>query len=207
MKYLFIIFTILFLISCRNTVKVQKYFKNTTIIFEEYHVLRSDTNIKDGKYMLYYKNGLVGATGCYKNNKRIGVWKYYLNSGILSSETYYNNDKNVAYDLSYNKDGDTMSLKKYVNQKLDSIIILRNYFGSNLEVGTFSHGNGVLNYYDIYGVLLNQTTYRNGLKHGIFIEYYNNYKVKVSGNYKDDNKIGEWIYYSNIGDTLKKEKY
>ena len=44
-------------------------------------------------------------------------------------------------------------------------------------------------------------------KTGPYFYYYENGKVKITGNYKDNMKSGEWKYYDEKGKLLKTEKY
>ncbi len=45
------------------------------------------------------------------------------------------------------------------------------------------------------------------LKHGPYFFYFENGKIKISGQYKDDKKQGEWKYYDEQGNLKKTEKY
>jgi len=49
-----------------------------------------------------------------------------------------------------------------------------------------------------------KTTY---VKYGPYFYYYENGKLKISGQYKDDKKTGEWSYYDEQGKLIKTEKY
>jgi hypothetical protein len=44
-------------------------------------------------------------------------------------------------------------------------------------------------------------------KYGPYFYYYENGKVKVSGEYKDDEKSGVWSYYDEKGKLINTEKY
>jgi hypothetical protein len=44
-------------------------------------------------------------------------------------------------------------------------------------------------------------------KYGPYFFYYENGKIKVSGEYKDDEKSGTWKYYDEKGTLQKTEKY
>jgi len=48
---------------------------------------------------------------------------------------------------------------------------------------------------------------KNGLKHGLYFEYYPSGELKVKGKYKNDLKEGLWKYYMENGDLDRKEKY
>jgi hypothetical protein len=44
-------------------------------------------------------------------------------------------------------------------------------------------------------------------KFGPYFYYYENGKLKISGEYKDDEKSGTWKYYDEKGTLIKTEKY
>jgi antitoxin component YwqK of YwqJK toxin-antitoxin module len=44
-------------------------------------------------------------------------------------------------------------------------------------------------------------------KHGPYFYYYENGKLKIKGEYKDDEKSGTWTYYDEKGTLVKTEKY
>ena len=44
-------------------------------------------------------------------------------------------------------------------------------------------------------------------KHGPYFYYFENGKLKISGNYNADKKDGEWKYYDEKGKLLKIENY
>lgn len=58
---------------------------------------------------------------------------------------------------------------------------------------------GAWNYYSENGVHLSMVEYRDGLKHGVFIQKYSSGVIRRAGNYKNDEQIGEWTYYSEVG--------
>ncbi len=44
-------------------------------------------------------------------------------------------------------------------------------------------------------------------KHGPYFYYYENGKIRISGNYKDDLKTGTWKYFDENGKMIKTETY
>lgn len=45
------------------------------------------------------------------------------------------------------------------------------------------------------------------IKHGPYFYYYEDGKIKISGQYKDDKKHGIWKYYDESGQVIKQEEY
>jgi antitoxin component YwqK of YwqJK toxin-antitoxin module len=58
--------------------------------------------------------------------------------------------------------------------------------------------------HDEDGKPVQTVTYR---KNGPYFYYYENGKLKVSGEYRSDKKSGTWRYYDETGKEIKVEKY
>jgi hypothetical protein len=70
-------------------------------INEEYHVLKSNPNIKHGLYRAFYNRKTVIATGMYTQGKKSGTWHFYNNVGKVVQ--HYNFDTNKAFFLVNNE--------------------------------------------------------------------------------------------------------
>lgn len=66
----------------------------------EFDVLKSDTAIKNGIYLHYYKERVI-EKGNYKNNVAVGRWQYYNLKGIFEFE--YDHDAKIITALSGNR--------------------------------------------------------------------------------------------------------
>ncbi|TLX74079.1 energy transducer TonB [Labilibacter sediminis] len=93
-KYLFYI--ILFSFHClflsgQETRLVKRY---NGQFLEEYLVLKSDTSIKNGRYIRKYKNDVI-ERGAYKLGKKTGRWVYFSFEGVFEFEYDYHTNKIV----------------------------------------------------------------------------------------------------------------
>jgi hypothetical protein len=93
---------------------------------ETYYVLRSDTNIKHGRYKAealgkvllsgfykmgkpdsiwtqYNKEGNIRARGWYKDNNRDSIWEYFNNKGKLEQKLDFTNNQVLYYQTTYTK--------------------------------------------------------------------------------------------------------
>ena len=52
-----------------------------------------------------------------------------------------------------------------------------------------------------------QGSFRNGKKHGPWVEYYENGQLLSKGTYKDGKKEGPWVHYHDNGQLWKKGTY
>jgi len=55
--------------------------------------------------------------------------------------------------------------------------------------------------------MLSEETIINKLHQGSYNTWYSNGKQNTTGNYKDDEKIGKWLYYNELGQILRQEMY
>jgi len=61
---------------------------------------------KEGTYFFFHDNGVVGVTGEYQNDERIGVWKEYYK--------YRRNRRNRKKEVQYGEDGYNNHFKPYI---------------------------------------------------------------------------------------------
>lgn len=65
--------------------------------------------------------------------------------------------------------------------------------GEELDNGTYTNGNGLLIRYDD-DTLISETYYKNFRKDGGVTMYHHNKNISAIGQYKDDARVGEWIF-------------
>ncbi|MFT6501626.1 MAG: DNA primase [Crocinitomicaceae bacterium] len=58
---------------------------------------------------------------------------------------------------------------------------------------------GVWDYFAENGVQLSMMEYRDGLKQGVFFQRYKTGVIRRTGNYKQDQQVGEWVQYDENG--------
>ena len=67
--------------------------------------------------------------------------------------------------------------------------------------------NGVWKMYDEEGYELSITVYKHGKKHGHIIVYHPNGALYYTGEYENDERVGEWRFYNEQGELVKEENY
>ena len=72
--------------------QTKKVKKTAGFFTSEYHVLSSDTSIKEGAYRLFYKNRII-ENGSFSENKRSGIWQFFSLNGVLEYEYDFNSKK------------------------------------------------------------------------------------------------------------------
>ena len=109
------------LYSQKTKLKKVKFYKSK-INKQEYHVLKSNKNIKHGLYNSYYTDGSIKESGQYEHNRRNGEWKEFDSSGKLKRIRIYKNgkkisDKKVGIWESSHENGKVIKRYDYDNNK------------------------------------------------------------------------------------------
>lgn len=99
---------------------------------EIYNVLKSDSEIKQGKYQLtwnwkYYNS--IAEEGNFENNQKVGVWKEYYrfrgkydeNDMRIKYLSTYKNDKRNGLFVEFSYDKDTIQVGSYAEDKKTGI--------------------------------------------------------------------------------------
>ena len=138
-------------------------------------------NLKNGQYRkfdLRVSNINPVLTGHYENNLESGIWRTYNSESKLISESeWLVNINKVAPNYEYSK----ISIERpdiYDNGQIKTEYQQKWGWGSCCD-----------------------------LKDGFYNEYYKDGKLKKTGNYRDDKKIGEWFFYHNNGELLTKKLF
>lgn len=86
------------------------------------------------------------------------------------------------------------------NINKETVFKIKEIFPSDLTAKQFTK-----KYYN--GKVRFSVELKNGLKHGEYIEYYSNGKLKIKGKYKRDNQDGTWRVYNYKGDVVYKQRF
>ncbi len=90
-KAILVILAIAFVLNL-NAQNVKTIRRTNGNFYEEYLAQKSDTSIKDGRYLKKYKHYII-ERGAYKNNKKFGRWLYFSLEGFFEFEYDYNSNK------------------------------------------------------------------------------------------------------------------
>lgn len=174
---------------------------------------------KVGLHLRFSRDGQIIKEGNYKNGIKVGVHSSYFDNGEVKEIINYNNDGV--------KNGENVYYK--VNKKNKRILIYKQNFipcphnkaiacqhgkqvEYNWETGQiksekyykFNKYDGEHKYYE--DGKLSYTNYRNedGYK---FEYYYKDGKIRSKGEFKNGEKIGNWVEYNELGEIIKNEQY
>jgi len=186
---------------------------------------QSEGFLVDGKpdkyWKNYYENGLIKSEGNRKNFVLDSVWKFYSDSGKLSLEINYLEGKKNGIRRTYLKDeiieeNFVNDVKEGITLRLfpDGKIKMKSNFIKGREEGTtkeFSHDGTLITLIEYRkGYVINKENInrqRDGLKHGLWKDFYENGLLKWEGNYSYGKRDGYFKEYDLAGNLTKIEKY
>lgn len=168
---------------------------------------------------------------------KTGVWKQFHHNGFVKLEGKYVKDKRHSFYREYSADGKLLNTYKYEHGELvenavefTDIKIDREYYpGAKVRSEmTLVNGvaNGVYREYNIQGDVTAAKIYsqghvtgegiisKKGLKQFDWKEYYvlsmlndSSEVLRATGDYKDNVKVGEWIFYHESGAIEQRGSY
>ncbi|WP_349764403.1 zincin-like metallopeptidase domain-containing protein [Fusobacterium sp. SYSU M8D902] len=173
-----------------------------------------DNNL-EGKYNIFYSNGLLAETGEYLNGTKLGtVNKYYETGEKLSSEDYsYSNDgSEIIFKNQYTQDGNYLTKEKYLDGILegDRTIIFLGHKGYTPIIEEHYSNNeltGLRKEYYENGRIKSELNFTNSKAEGQYKEYYENGIIKKEGQYLDGKREGNWIWNYESGEKLREIEY
>ena len=190
---------------------------------------------KEGVWIGYHPNGLVGSIEEYKDGKKNGVSigidvaGFYFKKDNYTNDTLdgpsvlfsHSNGAKVQMEVTY-KMGKVNGLKKVYYP--EGALQEEGYFKNGLRDGiskwytqdrhlsieyTYKDGNlnGIQRTFHTNGNIASEGNMVNNLEEGEYVEYFQNGKLKLIGKYVKGKKEGAWNEYNEDGKVIKTEKY
>ena len=181
-----------------------------------------------------YKNGFISREEKInrrdKLNLKQGIWKEFYPNGTVKKEMRYRDDKLDGYLKIFEPDGNLAKAEKYVDgvlqvnvAELVKLDVKTTYYesGKKKTSGTYKDGlaEGFTRKFSEEGEIIGSELFKDGYKIGEGIydargykqgkwkEFYITGELKAEGEYINDKKIGEWIYYHQNGKIEQRGKY
>lgn len=174
---------------------------------------RDSQGRKQGKWVETYPRSAVKIyEGTFENGKPVGLFKYWYESGKFQAKMIHQGK--VTRAKIYHENGYLKGKGKYVDGEKDSIWL---YYDPRGRLNTKEiYENGKLNgFRTIYfvdafmqkdgsfkfvpGLISQKVEYKDGKRHGEWIEYFTDGKKKIMGEYKTGKLHGKVWYYRNDG--------
>jgi len=191
--------------------------------------ISSEGTMRDGKpdgyWKTYFENGKIKSEGNRKDFQLDSTWKFYNDQGTLVLEYYYGNGKKNGLRKNYDpKDKLLLSEENYVNDVKQNLTKFYYKNGNVKQEIPFKDGReeGQGFEFDSTGIITNIIDYRagfikkqekinrrdkDGLKQGVWKEFYPNRNLKNECTYLNDKKNGYLKEYSLNGDLQNTTKY
>ncbi len=152
--------------------------------------------------------------GEFKDDKPIGTFVYFYKSG-KSKAVIEHSETSRSAGYFYHETGGVMSYGIYNNLKKDSIWVNWDNIGRLSSRESYQndslHGMKVIYYLPPTGDKsqrpMSVYNYKNGQRHGEFKEYFDSGKLKISGAYENNKKVGVWDSYHVDGGKMAMERY
>lgn len=149
---------------------------------------------KQGSWKYFYDNGLLKTEGTYFNGKRHGFFKYYDENGHFVRVEKYEygtlaedarETKQIERRVAYHANGRPSVIQTYYRDRPEGI--RRDYDTTGKIVKGYVFENGWLRFEGI--------TDGNGLRQGVWKEYYPTGQLRSEGRYRDSRHVGPWKFY------------
>jgi uncharacterized protein len=207
-------------------------YSNDFLISREKINIVDDKNLKQGKWLNFYKNGIIKSEKNYKDDILHGYYKEYNEKGKIILTLLYDNGKVTGNDLSnipeidvvkkYNdagrliytgpyKDGVPVGIHREYND--DGTVKNAKIYGENgvvLSEGIVDEDgnrNGQWKDYSSSGELNAEGQYSDNKRTGIWKFYGENKKLEQIGAYSNGKINGTWRWYYPDGELLREEEY
>lgn len=188
--------------------------------------------LKQGKWSKNYPNGKIKYKGEFKDDKEVGTFFYYGQNGVLTQTIDYSQEGRVGHAKIFYPNGKLMSEGKYVEKKKEGVWAYYDEKGRKIREENLVNGKkeGKETNWDRKGGINITSEYKNGVKegeewktyyadgysianysdgklNGKITHYFASKKTLYEGQYSNDKKVGEWKFFNEVGDLVKRQKW
>jgi len=142
--------------------------------------------------LLFYENGQLLADGFYKGEKKDSLWYNYSQNGELISAVNYQLDVLHGKSVFYFSEGQLLEQKLQIQKVV--------YYTNGKLNGAYQE-----NFYN--GKAKLKGTYQDGMRMGLWTEFYNTGEVLSKVNYLNDLPHGWTTIYDKLGNIKKRVMY
>lgn len=159
-----------------------------------------------------------------------GKWKTFFDNGLVKTDGVYKDDKRNGYFKEYDETGQLLWVKKFIDDveqievpELTSLSLVTDYYpsGKVKTVGSYN-GNvpeGIRREYSEEGTITASYVFNKGnmvgegiideegIKDGMWKEYYPEGQLRSVGKYDKGKKVGDWKYYYENGKVEEEGRY
>jgi len=190
---------------------------------------------KQGPWEKKYANGSPRYKGYFVDDVPVGKFVYFYSQDTVQAVLDYGNgEKGLAKVTMYYPGGNLMAKGYYHHEQKDSLWTYYDPFGPIVSTENYIDGvkNGVSKIFYHNGNVNEERTWVNGKQNGMWRQFFEDSTIKslgkyhndslqgtvtfffpggikicAQGQYKNDVKNGEWIFYKDDGKILNKQTY
>ena len=158
--------------------------------------------MKQGHWKSFYENGKLKYKGFFKDNKPVGDFVRYFDDGTIKAKQYFVPNTSISYTTMYYENGQNAAKGKYVGSLKDSVWQYFSYYDKTLRMKeTYSLGkkNGIAIRVYNNGNASERLVWKNDIKEGEWLMYFENSSPKLEGFYKNDKREGLYKMYRPDG--------
>ncbi len=159
----------------------------------------------EGEYSRFYANGKPEESGCIRDGKHAGPRRQYFETGRIKRVWTYENGELHGPIEEYNEAGDLVRLVAMANGKQHGLEVTYGPSGKITSQNCYVNGTStddlsqcrapsaeeeIISMYFETGELRSETTYKNGLRNGVYKVYYRDGKIAEEGAYSDGKLSG-----------------
>ncbi len=178
----------------------------------------------DGYWKTFYETGKIKSQGNRKDFELDSLWFFYNDEGKIIKEYYYTNGKKNGIIKTFDQSGKLLVEEAFINNMKQGITNEFNSEGKVLKKTIFVEGKeqGLAYEYDKEGIIITIIDYQkgfikrtdrinrrdaNGLKQGIWKEFFSNGKIKKEEIFLDGKKNGYFKEYNQFGNLVSVSKW
>lgn len=176
----------------------------------------SQSKLKNGPFVSYYKSGEKKSEGNYRDGNKVGAWVHYHENGKLSQELLYDSKGRDTYIKKAYYESGELSMES-AKLKDNNHLITKGYFRTGkLEYSYNSVKSSKGNYYLIEGpykkfneegVLVLEAEHKANSVNGLWKTFYNSGILRYEVNYKEGMQVGVYKSYYQNGNLKSQGKY
>jgi uncharacterized protein len=155
------------------------------------------SGLKQGKWMFFYENGNVKEEGDYRNDLKHGYFKTYATNGVLLSTAKYL-DGVLQEDV---EELAKLDIKReyYPSGQVKTVASFKDDVPQGIRREYSPEGEITAGFVFSGGIIVGEgITDEEGIRDGLWKEYYTNGQLKSTGMYDAGKRTDEWkFYYSN----------
>lgn len=181
--------------------EVRTYYDNSDVLKEVYFVNQDNTDILEGKYIMYHPNQVIATEGAFEGGYKNGIFRQYYSNGEVQRIVEYKNGLRDGQVKVFNTKGSIIQSAVYTKGELSDSLYFYYDNGRVKSKGKFIDGKPdgqLIDYYE-NGNIKRNISYAQGEQNGKSTTYFEDGNLRTEGNYKKGRLDGNYTTYYPSG--------